>query len=106
MKTSNRLLMLSVLGLSFGTIGCSDSTPHPGMAIWEATCSSCHSTGLAGAPLIGDEKAWNKRLTRGKDSLYGHAINGWGDMPARGGNAELSDDQVKLAVDYMLSKIE
>ena len=106
MKKSDRLRALPFFVLTLGLIGCSETPPHPGQAIWETTCSSCHQTGLAGAPVIGDEKAWGKRLARGKDSLYGHALNGWGDMPARGGNPELSDDQVKLAVDYMLSKVE
>jgi cytochrome c5 len=106
MKTTDLLKMMPVLGLSLGMIGCSTSEPHPGQAIWEGSCLICHSTGLAGAPMIGDEKAWGKRITRGKESLYGHAINGWGDMPARGGNPELDDNQVKLAVDYMLSKFQ
>lgn len=106
MKTSDLIRMMPLLGLAFGMIGCSDSTPHPGQSLWETTCSSCHQTGLAGAPIIGDAKAWGKRLARGKESLYGHAINGWGDMPARGGNPALSDADVKLAVDYMLSKVE
>ena len=106
MKTTNLFLMMPLLGLSLGMIGCSNSTPNPGQAVWEGTCLTCHQTGLAGAPIIGDQKAWGKRIARGKDSLYGHAINGWGDMPARGGNPELDDAQVKLAVDYMLSKVQ
>ena len=40
--------------------------------------------------------------------LYERAINGFTGasgmaMPAKGGNATLSDDQVKAAVDYMVS---
>ncbi|MGB1090692.1 MAG: c-type cytochrome [Oceanobacter sp.] len=77
---------------------------HPGQAIWEGTCKVCHSVGLAGAPIIGNKDAWAPRIARGKDSLYQHALEGWGDMPARGGNPDLADDQVKLAVDYMVSK--
>jgi cytochrome c5 len=77
---------------------------HPGQAIWEGTCKVCHSVGLAGAPIIGNKDAWAPRIARGKDSLYQHALEGWGDMPSRGGNPDLSDDQVKLAVDYMVSK--
>lgn len=106
MKTVQMLLMMQLIGLSLGMTGCSSSTPHPGQAIWEGTCSTCHQTGLAGAPIIGDRKAWDKRIARGKESLYEHAITGWGYMPARGGNPELDDAQVKLAVDYMLSKVQ
>lgn len=106
MKTSDLSVLMLLPGLALGMIGCSDTTPHAGQAIWESTCQTCHQTGLAGAPIIGDQKAWGKRIARGKESLYGHAINGWGDMPARGGNPELDDAQVKLAVDYMLSKVQ
>ena len=40
--------------------------------------------------------------------LYDHAINGFFGpdytmMPERGGNPDLSDEQVRLAVDYMVA---
>lgn len=83
--------------------GCGQSGPHPGQATWEANCAVCHKTGLAGAPMFGNAKAWSKRIARGKESLYQHALEGWGDMPARGGNAALTDEEVKQAVDYMVA---
>lgn len=78
---------------------------HPGAVLWADNCKVCHSVGLAGAPIVGNESAWSKRLQRGKASLYTHALEGWGDMPARGGNADLTDEQVKLAVDFMLAQL-
>ena len=47
------------------------------------------------------------RIERGTDILYRHAINGWNGpsgkrMPARGGNWNLTDEQVEAAVDYMI----
>jgi len=83
-------------------VGCSEA-PHPGQATWEANCKVCHAVGLAGSPMFGDKNAWAKRIARGKDSLYQHALEGWGDMPARGGNPNLTDDEVKAAVDYMVA---
>jgi cytochrome c5 len=42
-------------------------------------------------------------LAQGKPALYNSALKGKGAMPAKGGNATLSDDAVKAAVDYMLA---
>ena len=79
-----------------------------GQVIWEANCKVCHATGLAGAPKITDKQAWSPRIAQGKTVLYGHAMNGFmgpagTEMPARGGNDALTDNQVKAAVDYMVA---
>ncbi|QEM84236.2 c-type cytochrome [Halomonas binhaiensis] len=73
-----------------------------GQAIYQQTCMACHDTGIAGAPTRGDAKAWEPRLAQGIETLYDHAINGLNIMPPRGGNASLSDEEVKAAVDYMV----
>jgi cytochrome c5 len=72
-----------------------------GKGIFEKACAACHMTGAAGAPKAGDKAAWSPRLAAGKDTLYASAINGKGAMPAKGGNASLSDADVKAAVDYL-----
>ena len=71
---------------------------------YQSACFACHGTGAAGAPKLGDAAAWGPRISKGKDTLYGHAINGFNAMPPKGGNASLSDDTVKAIVDYMVSK--
>jgi len=62
----------------------------------------------AGAPKPGDKADWGPRIAQGTDLLYKHAIEGFtgakGMMPARGGSATLSDDEVKAAVDYMIAQ--
>ena len=74
-----------------------------GKAIYEKSCAACHMTGAANAPKAGDKAAWEPRLKEGKDHLYEHAIKGKGAMPPKGGNASLSDAEVKAAVDYLVS---
>lgn len=80
-----------------------------GETIWKAHCSMCHATGVAGAPKIGDTKAWGEIFKKTNlATLYDHAIHGFsgdlGYMPPRGGAMNLSDPQVKAAVDYMIKK--
>lgn len=83
-------------------------SPNAG-AIWEAHCSACHATGVAGAPKIGDKKAWGPILAQtAMPTLYKRAINGYkgsrGYMPPRGGAATLTDTEVKAAASYMIVK--
>ena len=72
-----------------------------GKATYDSVCHVCHAAGVAGAPKFGDKAAWAPRIKQGKDTLYASALKGKGAMPAKGGNASLSDDAVKAAVDYM-----
>jgi cytochrome c5 len=75
-----------------------------GEKIFGATCATCHGAGVLGAPKAGDKTAWGPRIAQGKDTLYKHALEGFKMMPAKGGNAALKDDEVKAAIDYMVSK--
>jgi cytochrome c oxidase subunit 2 len=75
-----------------------------GKSTFDATCTACHSTGVAGAPKLGDKAAWAPRIAQGKPALYTSALKGKNAMPPKGGNAALSDDAVKAAVDYMVSQ--
>jgi c(7)-type cytochrome triheme protein len=77
-----------------------------GKAIYDATCVACHSTGAAGAPKLGDAAAWAPRVKTGAPALYNNAIKGKGAMPAKGGNAALSEADVRAAVNYMISQSE
>ena len=86
------------------------SAAHPGEAIFKKTCSMCHQTGAAGAPILGDKTDWGPRVAQGNEVLYKHALEGFtgskGMMPAKGANPALLDDEVKAAVDYMVSKAQ
>ena len=79
-----------------------------GESVYKKTCALCHSSGVAGAPIPGNKDEWGPRIAQGNDTLYKHAIEGYtgekGMMPARGGAATLSDDDVKAAVDFMVAK--
>ena len=82
----------------------SDGKPRSGEAVYTTICGACHTAGVAGAPKTGDKAAWAPRLATGSAVLLKSAINGKGAMPARGGGADLTDDEIKAAVDYILGK--
>lgn len=73
-----------------------------GKSVYDAACMACHAAGVAGAPKAGDKAAWAPRLKTGKDALYTAVLKGKGAMPPKGGNASLSDGDVKAAVDYLV----
>ncbi len=77
-----------------------------GKSIYNKTCAMCHAAGVAGAPKPGDKADWEPRIAQGMELLFKHAIEGFtgsrGLMPAKGGNAALTDDEVKAAVQYMV----
>jgi cytochrome c5 len=75
-----------------------------GKAVYAANCASCHDTGVTGAQKLNDAAAWEPLIKAGKQSLYDAAINGSFGGPAKGGNANLSDTDTKVAVDYMVAE--
>lgn len=80
------------------------AAPQSGKQIWEGTCSACHSTGALGAPKIGNKAEWAPHLAKGLKVLEEHALHGFMQMPAHGGNPSLSDTQVIAALEYMISQ--
>jgi cytochrome c5 len=75
-----------------------------GREVFEAVCAACHATGVDGAPKIGDREAWSNRASLGLSSLTAHALEGIRNMPAHGGDPELSDLEIARAVTYMINQ--
>ena len=75
-----------------------------GEKITQANCAMCHASGLMNAPKIGDAGQWGPRIAQGKETLISHAIKGIRTMPAKGGNASLSDEEVAAAVMWMANQ--
>ncbi|KXF82658.1 c-type cytochrome [Enterovibrio coralii] len=80
------------------------SGPRTGETIYNTFCMACHTTGVAGAPKIGDAAAWEPRIAQGRDILNNHAINGFNGMPAKGTCMDCSDDEIIATIDYMLEQ--
>jgi len=85
-----------------------DAGPHvdkSGEEVVKAVCSMCHGAGLMNSPKIGDKEAWKPRVAQGYDTLVSHAVQGIRAMPAKGGNASLSDAEVAGAVKFMANAV-
>lgn len=81
------------------------ASAHSRNATYHQYCNICHDVGVAGAPKLGDADAWVSRIDRVPE-MVANAINGIssesGVMPAKGGFAHLTDDEVRSAVEYMV----
>ena len=96
---------LAVLGFGFAA---AFTTAHAndGKAVYDRTCVACHASGVANAPKFGDKAAWAPRAATGRDALVASVIKGKGAMPPKAGAADLKDDDIKAAVEYMLAALK
>ncbi|WP_053070573.1 c-type cytochrome [Halomonas sp. PR-M31] len=76
-----------------------------GEEIYNSVCMACHDTGAAGAPIRGEDADWADRVSKGFDTLLTHSTEGFNAMPARGGNPNLSDDEMYSATAYMVEPV-
>jgi len=81
-----------------------------GPQVYNMACNLCHAPpGIGGAPPLGDAAAWEARVAQGLDVLQTHAIEGYqgqtGFMPTKGGRVDLSDQEVRDAVAFMVEQL-
>lgn len=101
------LLHAELLAQSAAYIHAIGKQAEQSRSLWLRNCEACHGYGIAGAPVPMEPDDWRTRVSKPKEELYRHAIEGFFGpddtmMPPRGGNPNLTDEQVRLAVDYML----
>lgn len=90
------------------------ATPEPvattlsGPQVFNEACIACHGSGVGGAPMLSDAANWQPRIDQGIDTLQQHALEGFtgpaGYMPPKGGRLDLSDQEIRDAVEYMVSE--
>ncbi|WP_338638804.1 c-type cytochrome [Burkholderia pyrrocinia] len=78
-------------------------TYKTGEEVYKAVCVTCHGTGAAGAPKLGNKDDWAPRISQGFDTLLKTALAGKGAMPARGGTSpdDVSDYEIARTIVYM-----
>lgn len=102
-----KLHSLKALSLVASLLTIPAMAQQSGKDIYNKTCAVCHATGIAGAPRYGNAGDWSPRTASGSARLYGSALKGTPKgMPAKGGNPNYTDAEVKGAVDYMLAAVK
>lgn len=87
-----------------GALFAAAATAADGKMIYRQVCAACHATGVAGAPRLGNPADWAQRLVAGRATLMVSVLKGKGQMPPKGGNVSLSDEDARAALDYMLGQ--
>ena len=98
----------SLIGCGVLVAGCSggssEATARDGEKTYQQFCFSCHATGAAGAPKVGDAAAWAPRVAEGSDAMLEKAIVGMPPgMPPRGLCSLCTDADLAAAIDYMVA---
>ena len=77
-----------------------------GDQVFASLCTTCHTTGVANSPKVGDKAAWAPIVAKGQAQAVQAAITGTNKgMPPRGGNPDLTDEEVAGAVVHMANAV-
>lgn len=82
-------------------VAASGAQAADGQAVYDKNCAMCHNNI---PPKLGDKAAWAPLIKLGTDELVANVVKGKGAMPPRAGKSDLSDADIKAAVEYIESK--
>lgn len=104
-KPVGELCMAGEACATAAVVGAAGAGARTGEEVYSTKCFTCHATGAAGAPKLGDAAAWQSRVDeRGIDGMYESAIKGFKGMPAKGLCMDCTDEELKAAVDHILAE--
>ncbi len=99
--------LLSVAGCGSGdSAGKPAKQLAPGEQTYQRFCISCHSSGISGAPPVGNAQAWAPRVAQGDEVLLQHTVDGMpsAGMPPRGMCVACTDQELLDAIHFMTSR--
>ena len=99
---NTRIQPVAKLELAAG--GSGGAGNRTGEQLFQSSCNGCHGSGALGAPKVGANGDWAPRLGKGLPGLLKSAIGGIRSMPAKGGVADATDDELARAIVYMANK--
>jgi cytochrome c-550 PedF len=80
------------------------ATARTGEQVFNTVCTACHTAGILNAPKIDDKAAWEPRAAKGLQGLLATSTTGLNQMPAKGGDPSLTEQELSDAITYMLGK--
>lgn len=89
-----------------GTVAVAAAQARDPAEIYQTKCSSCHATGVGGAPRQGNAEDWEPRIAKGMDTLFNSAWNGLGAMPPRGICMDCSEEEIRATVEFMVESAQ
>lgn len=105
--TETRIMPSGRLVLGDGT----EPGQRTGEQVFNKVCIQCHAADstVAYSPKITHNDQWTARIGKGFETLVKNAVEGFtgpegGNMPAKGGALDLTDDEVARAVAYMVNQ--
>ncbi|NJN52010.1 MAG: cytochrome c5 family protein [Gammaproteobacteria bacterium] len=97
-------LLSGCAGPEEGATGAAATQANAGETTYQRFCFSCHASGAAGAPRVGDAQAWAPRIAKGDAAMLASTIEGISPgMPPRGMCLQCSDEDLAAAIDYMVA---
>ena len=96
--------MNKIINILLLTLIAASALAATGEETYKTTCANCHEKGLAGAPQVGDKKAWGKLIKEGQVPLTADGYKGVRAMPAKGGRPELTVAEFGSAVVFMANQ--
>ena len=98
-RLAGTLLTCLALGAT-GSVAAADPL-ETGAQVYEHACSACHGPGPVEAPKYGDREAWAELIAEGQHVITAHGWVGVREMPARGGEPDLTLEAFGRAVAHM-----
>ena len=99
-------LIASVMYISLAVFSSFTAIANDGGSTFRTVCSSCHVSGAFGAPSLEDKADWKPRLAKGMDALYAPLVNGKCREFVMDIRKDLTDDNIKAAIDYMVAQVQ
>ena len=98
-------LKAAVMYLIVAVFAAGGAIADDGGSTYRMVCSSCHGSGVFDAPTLKDKADWKPRIAKGMDALYAPLTNGRCQKFVRDLRKDLTEDNIKAAIDYMVAQV-